>query len=110
MKKMGHVGLRRKFTAQSTFKRAQDDSVKIAEIIKEKDDLQEINEKMLDLLTEKELENEDLTQKFENYKLEVKLENDKNLENPQIFLDFWSTSHYNDFWIYYKGENRSLGE
>ncbi len=80
MKKMGHVGLRRKFTAQSTFKRAQDDSVKIAEIIKEKDDLQEINEKMLDLLTEKELENEDLTQKFENYKLEAKLENDKNLE------------------------------
>ena len=80
MKKMGHVGLRRKFTAQSTFKKAQDESVKIAEIIKEKDDLQEINEKMLDLLTEKELENEDLTQKFENYKLEVKCENDKNLE------------------------------
>lgn len=71
MKKMGHVGMRRKFTAQGTFKKITEDSIKIAELVKEKDDLQEINEKMLDLLTEKEMENEDLNQKLENYKLEV---------------------------------------
>ena len=49
MKKMGHVGMRRKFTEHGTFKTKQNDSVKIAELIKEKNDLQEINEKMLDL-------------------------------------------------------------
>jgi len=87
MKKMGHVGLRRKFTAQGTFKKVTDDSVKIAELVKEKDDLQEINEKMLDLLTEKEMENEDLNQKLENYKLEAKLENEKNLEKIQSLED-----------------------
>ena len=87
MKKMGHVGMRRKLTSQGTFKQVQNDSLKIAELIKEKDDLQEINEKMLDLLTEKELENEDLNQKFEDYKLEVKLENEKNLEKIQSLED-----------------------
>ena len=87
MNKMSHVGLRRKFTVQTTIKKAEDDSVKLAEIIKEKDDLQEINEKMLDLLTEKEMENEDLTQKFENYKTEAKIENDKNLEKIRNLED-----------------------
>ena len=72
MNKMSHVGLRRKFTVQTTLKKAEDDSVKMAEIVKQKDDLQEINEKMLDLLTEKEMENEDLAQKLENYKMEAK--------------------------------------
>ena len=86
MKKMGHVGLRRKFTVQGTFKK-EDDSVKIAELIKEKDDLQEINEKMLDLLTEKEMENEDLKKKLENYKLEVKTENEKYLEKIKNLED-----------------------
>ena len=86
MKKMGHVGLRRKFTVQGTFKK-EDDSVKIAELIKEKDDLQEINEKMLDLLTEKEMESEDLRQQLEDYKIEVKLENEKNLEKIQNLED-----------------------
>jgi prefoldin subunit 5 len=87
MNKMSHVGLRRKFTVQTTIKKAEDDSVKLAEIIKEKDDLQEINEKMLDLLTEKEMENEDLTQKLENYKMEAKIENDKNLEKIRNLED-----------------------
>ena len=87
MKKMGHVGLRRKFTAQGTLKKVQNDSVKIAELIKEKDDLQEMNEKMLDLLTEKEIEIEDLQQKLEDYKLEVKIENEKNLEKIQNLED-----------------------
>ena len=83
MTRMSLVGLRRKFTSQGDFNQVKNDSVKLAEIIKEKDDLQEMNEKMLDLLTEKELENEDLMQKIENYKLEIKLENEKNLEKIQ---------------------------
>ena len=87
MNKMSHVGLRRKFTVQTTLKKAEDDSVKMAEIVKQKDDLQEINEKMLDLLTEKEMENEDLAQKLENYKMEAKIENDKNLEKIRNLED-----------------------
>ena len=85
--RMSLVGQRKKFTTTNNIQNAQDDSVKLAEIVKEKNDLQEMNEKMLDLLTEKELENEDLLQKFENYKLESKLENDKNLEKIQSLED-----------------------
>ena len=83
--KMSLVGQRRKFTSSQANlnSNAQDDNIKLAEIIKEKDDLQEMNEKMLDLLTEKELENEDLLQKLENYKLEAKIENEKNIEKIQ---------------------------
>ena len=55
MKKMGHVGLRRTFTLKSLAQNKQDDSVTIAKLTKEKDDLQEINEKMLDLIKEKEV-------------------------------------------------------
>ena len=83
MTRMSLVGLRRKFTSQGDFNQVKNDSVKLAEIIKEKDDLQEMNEKMLDLLTEKELENEDLMQKIENYKLEIKTEKENNLEKIQ---------------------------
>jgi chromosome segregation ATPase len=81
---MSLVG-KRKFTSTqgNLNNNAQDDNIKLAEIIKEKDDLQEMNEKMLDLLTEKELENEDLLQKLENYKLESKIENEKNLVKIQ---------------------------
>ena len=60
--------------------KGKDDAVKMAEIMKVKDELQLINEKMLDMLTEKEIENDELNEKFENYKLEVKIENEKNLE------------------------------
>ena len=60
--------------------KGKDDAVKIAEIMKEKDELKQMNEKMLDMLTEKEIENDELNEKFENYKLEVKIENEKNLE------------------------------
>lgn len=82
--RMSLVGPRRKLRAsQRNFSIANDDSIKLAEIMKEKDDLQQMNEKMLDLLTDKELENEDLIQKLENYKLETKIENDKNLEKIQ---------------------------
>ena len=53
--------------------------------MKEKDELQQINEKMLDMLTEKELENDELNEKLENYKLEVKIENEKNLEQKKYY-------------------------
>ena len=84
LNRMSLVG-KRKFTSTqgNLNNNAQDDNIKLAEIIKEKDDLQEMNEKMLDLLTEKELENEDLLQKLENYKLESKIENEKNLVKIQ---------------------------
>ena len=55
-------------------KKTENDSNKLAEIVKEKEDLQEINEKMLDLLTEKELENEDLMEKLKDFELKSKLE------------------------------------
>ena len=87
MIRMSLVGLRRKFTSQGDFNQVQNDSVKLAQIIKEKDDLQGMNEKMLDLLTEKEIENEELLQKLENFKLEAKLENEKNLEKIQNLED-----------------------
>ena len=74
--KIATVGLR-KFTLKSDL---QKDSVKLAEITKEKDELQQINEKMLDMLTENELEIDDLNKKLENYKLEAKIQNEKNLE------------------------------
>ena len=82
MRKLTSVGNRRKIDIRSGSGNIQN-NLKMAELIKEKDDLQEMNEKMLDLLTEKEIENEDLQQKFDNYKLEVKMENDKNLEKIQ---------------------------
>ena len=78
--KMSMVGLRKKFTLKKDITQKKYDDVKVAEIIKEKEHLQEMNENMLDMLTEKEIENEDLNQKFENYKLEVKLQNEKDLE------------------------------
>jgi hypothetical protein len=82
--KMSLVGKRKFSSSQKNLdNNTQDDNIKLAEIIKEKDDLQEMNEKMLDLLTDKELENEDLLQKLENYKLESKLENEKNLVKIQ---------------------------
>ena len=78
--KMSMVGLRKKFTMKKDITQKKYDDVKVAEIIKEKEHLQEMNENMLDMLTEKEIENEDLNQKFENYKLEAKMQNEKDLE------------------------------
>ena len=78
--KMSMVGVRKKFTLKKDITQKKYDDVKVAEIIKEKEHLQEMNENMLDMLTEKEIENEDLNQKFENYKLEAKMQNEKDLE------------------------------
>ena len=84
MTKISLVGTRRDFSYHNTLNKIQNDSIMLAEIIKEKDDLQEINEKMLDLLTEKEIENEDLLHTIENNKLEYEIENEKNLEKIQV--------------------------
>ena len=71
MKKISHVGdFRRKFSVGIKV----DKSMQITELLKEKNDLQEMNENMLNLLTEKELENEDLQEKFQDYKEEIKIE------------------------------------
>ena len=51
------------------------DSIRVTEIMKEKDELQQINERMWDMPTEKELENDELDKKLENYKFKVKTEN-----------------------------------
>ena len=77
IQRMSFVSSRRKLT----FGLGVDNNKnEIAELIKEKNDLQEINEKMLNMLTEKELENEDLQENFDRYKNNIKLEIQKYLE------------------------------
>lgn len=70
--RLASFDLRKKFELKNS---NDNDSIKWAMINKEKNELQEINEKMLYMLTEKELENDDLNEKFENFKLEVKIQN-----------------------------------
>ena len=86
MMKMSLVDFRRDFMFQRSVQ-LQNNSIQLAQIIKEKDDLQLMNEKMLDLLTYKEMENEDLLEKIENYKLAAKLEVEKYLEKIQNLED-----------------------
>ena len=74
------IGMKLSLASQILMQKAKNDSNKLADMIKEKEDLQEINEKMLDLLTEKELENEDLMEKLKNYELKSKLEIEQNEE------------------------------
>ena len=69
MLRMSMVGMHRKFAGLGDMNQGKNDQVKYAEIVKEKNDLQQMNEKMLDLLTEKEIENEDLMQQLENVRL-----------------------------------------
>jgi len=85
MRKMSFVGIRRKFTFGSGNKGV--DSVKLAELLKEKSDLQEINEKMLNMLTDKELENDELQENFEKYKSEMKIEIQKYIETIEEMED-----------------------
>ena len=68
------LGMKWSLTSQILLKKAEKDSNKLEQIIKEKNDAQEINEKMLDLLTEKEIENEDLNEKLKNTELKSKIE------------------------------------
>ena len=72
--KLAFIGMKNKFKLKTDVSKVQNDSAKIAEIIKQKDDLQEINEKMIDMLTEKEIENENLNHEYEQYKAQYKVE------------------------------------
>ena len=56
MTRLVSFDLRKKFKLKNS---NDNDSIKWAMINKEKNELQEINEKMLDMLTEKKLENDD---------------------------------------------------
>ena len=85
MRKMSFVGIRRKFTFGSGNKGV--DSVKLAELLKEKGDLQEINEKMLNMLTDKELENDELQENFDKYKNEMKIEIQKYIDTVEELED-----------------------
>ena len=77
LKKMSFIGKRRNFNFGSE---KGIEEIKIAKLLKEKNDLQEMNEKMLNMLTDKELENEELQENFEEYKKDVKKESKKFLE------------------------------
>ena len=85
MRKMSFVGIRRKFTFGSGNKGV--DSVKLAELLKEKSDLQEINEKMLNMLTDKELENDELQENFDKYKSQIKMEIQKYIDTIEELED-----------------------
>ena len=77
IKRMSFVGNRKNFTLglnDNTYK------IKMAEILKEKNDLQEMNENMLNMLTEKELENEELQESLTIYKNDMKNEVQKYIE------------------------------
>ena len=65
---MAYVFLRRKFIMGIK----EDKDMQITELSKEKSDLQEINENTINLLNEKELENQDLQTDFQNYKNDMK--------------------------------------
>jgi len=78
--RLAAAGLKKKFGLKVDVSKLQNNSVKIAELMKEKEELQQNNENMLDMLTEKEIENEELNEKFENYKLEVQKEKEKDME------------------------------
>lgn len=77
LRRMSYVGIRKKFTFGS---KGGVDQVKMAEILREKSDLQEINEKMLNMLTDKEMEIEELEENFEKFKTDMKVEVQKYLE------------------------------
>ena len=70
LKKMSYVGLKKKFTVGIK----DDKNVQLAEIVKEKDNLQEINEQLLNMITERELENEELQEKLGNNENQMKEE------------------------------------
>ena len=94
--RMSFVSTRRKFNFGFTGEKKN--TMEFAEIIKEKNDLQEMNEKMLNMLTEKELENEELHENFENYKNNIKLEIEKYLETInelQEKVEIYEENNYN---------------
>ena len=81
--KMSMVGLRRNFTLKKNVSVLKDDSVELAKIIKEKEELQMINNEILDMITKKELENDELNRQYENYILKTQMEKETFLEKIQ---------------------------
>ena len=77
LRKMSFVGVKRKFTFGA---KGGEDQMKMAELAREKSDLQGINEKMLNMLTDKEMEIEELEENFENFKTDMKVQIEKYLE------------------------------
>lgn len=77
LRRMSFVGIRKKFTFGT---KGGADQIKMAELLREKSDLQEINEKMLNMLTDKEMEIEELEENFEKFKTDMKVEVQKYLE------------------------------
>lgn len=56
-----------------------------AEVVKEKNELQELNEKMLNMLTEKEIENGELREEYESYQRDMKCQlDDLNERNAEL--------------------------
>ena len=95
LRKMSFVGLRRKFTFGTGNKGV--DNIKVAELLKEKSDLQEINEKMLKMITDKELENDEIQENFDKYKNEMKTEVEKYLEHIEELEDKIVVMEENNF-------------
>ena len=77
IRRMSFVGNRKNFTLGNTDNEIK---IKMAVLLKEKNDLQEINENMLNMLTEKELENQELQENFTNYKNQIKSEVQKYID------------------------------
>ena len=77
IKRMSFVGNRKNFSLGLNDNTCK---IKMAEILKEKNDLQEMNENMLNMLTEKEIENEELQENLTIYKNEMKNEVQKYIE------------------------------
>ena len=69
LKRFSCIGTRRKIFIGLN---GENNNIEISKLIKEKNDLQEMNEKMLNMLTEKEIENEELMENFDNYKTNIK--------------------------------------
>ena len=74
MRRISFVGTRHKLTFGLSAKNLKMDNLEMAGFMKEKSDLQEINEKMLNILTEKEIENEELQENYKLYKQNIKKE------------------------------------
>ena len=71
VKRFSYIGTRRKYIIGLN---GDNNNIEISNLIKEKNDLQEMNEKMLNMLTEKEMENEELIENFDTYKANIKNE------------------------------------
>ena len=80
LKRVSFVGTRKNFFFEN-----KKNNFEMTELIKEKNDLQEINEKMLDILTQKEIEISKLNESLNNLKNE-KIKQEENYILFKIFM------------------------